>query len=170
MFGGGLSVRVCVLPPDTLSLQSLKKSLGIKGDTRASSREVDRLEPGHGCCPHTCSPERKKEGQGPKDRAGRHSRVKDGGIRERWERQVRGEQGREQPGAAPGRMPVEPRRRRSHLETEQRKELQTRAGPRGACLILLCQEGGRSPPHRGCCHVLLSCLKTQTLRGPRKKS
>ena len=57
-------VCVCVLlPPDILSLQSLKKSLGIKGDTRASSREVDRLEPGHGCCLHTCSPERKKEGQ-----------------------------------------------------------------------------------------------------------
>ena len=130
-------MSVCVLlPPDTLSLQSLKKSLGIQGDTRASSREVDRLEPGHGCCLHTCSPERKKE-----SRNG------------------------EQPGAAPGRMAVEPRRRWSCLETEEQKELQTGVGPRGACPILLYQEGGRSPQHRGCCQGLLSCLKNTDLGG-----
>lgn len=71
----------------------------------------------------------------------------------------------EQPGAAPGRMAMEPRRRWSHLETEERKELQTRAGPRGACPILLCQEGGRSLQHRDCCQVLLSCLKNADLEG-----
>lgn len=159
-----MCVSVCVLlPPDTLSLQSLKKSLGIQGDTRASSREVERLEPGHGCCLHTCSPERKKEDRG--------QRTEQGGIPElKMEASKRDGSGRseesrngEQPGAAPGRMAVEPRRRWSCLETEEQKELQTGVGPRGACLILLCQEGGRSPQHRGCCQVLLSCLKNADL-------